>query len=89
MTGTSARSVTWSGPDTKLWSPPDLARPGHEPAVVEAQREVHLHRDLAAHALDHADQIGVVRAQRHEVGHARQRRSGVSHSVSRTSVLST
>ena len=53
------------------------ARPRHEPAVVEADDELHLHLDRALDPVHEADQVGVRRAQGHEVGDARDARVGL------------
>ncbi len=47
----------------------DMADPRDDRAVVEADREVHAHRDAPGDALDDAHDVDAVLSDRHAVGH--------------------
>ena len=46
---------------------PDLAHPGDNRPVVEADHQLHAHAHLAAHAFDDPDDVGARVTRRHEV----------------------
>src|SRR5688572_14502223 len=50
--------------------PVDRSDPRDDGAVVEADDELHLHRDLAANSLDDTNHVRLAAARRHEVDHA-------------------
>ncbi len=58
------------GPGREPGQPLVAGDPGHDLAVVEAHRQLHVHVDRAADALDGADQVGVVVPDGHAVGDA-------------------
>ena len=45
-------------------------------AVIEANDELHLHGDAAAHTLDDADDVGIFPARRHEIDQAHRATRG-------------
>src|SRR6266404_1441020 len=50
-----------------LQSAVPLAHPGHDVAIVEANDEFHLQRDLATQAFDDSDKVRVLSARWHEI----------------------